>query len=162
MEIRRASDGDLSALVAVLGQRHFFADCLARQRGGHGVLLVAWFDGRPVGDVLLSWEPADEPEVRRRLPGVPQLGHLEVLGPFRRRGIGTALIRAGEDTARRLGHERLVLGVGVDNAAARRLYERLGYVDWGHGTVVGTWQEHDHDGPPVTLSETLDTLVKRL
>jgi predicted N-acetyltransferase YhbS len=100
MEIRRASDGDLSALVAVLGQRHFFADCLARQRSGHGVLLVAWFDGRPVGDVFLSWEPADEPEVRRRLPGVPQLGHLEVLGPFRRRGIGTALIRAGEDTAR--------------------------------------------------------------
>jgi RimJ/RimL family protein N-acetyltransferase len=93
---------------------------------------------------------------------VPELGHLEVLGPFRRRGIGTALIRAGEDTPRRLGHERLALGVGVDNAAARRLYERLGYVDWGHGTVVGTWQERDHDGPPVTLSETLDTLVKCL
>jgi GNAT superfamily N-acetyltransferase len=162
MEIRRAVDTDLAALVAVLGQRHFFTDCLARQRGGGGVLLVAWLDGRPVGDVFLSWEPADEPEVRRRLPGVPRLGHLEVLGPFQRRGIGTALIRAGEDAARQLGHDRLALGVGVGNPGARRLYERLGYVDWGHGTVVGTWQERDHDGPPVTQSETLDTLVKRL
>jgi hypothetical protein len=71
MEIRWASDGDLGALVAALGQRHVFADCLARQRGG-GVLLVAC------------------------------------------------------------------------------------------GTVVGTWQERDHDGPPVTVSEILDTLVRRL
>jgi GNAT superfamily N-acetyltransferase len=133
MEIRRAADAELAALVAVLEQRHFFTDCLARQRDGGGVLLVAWLDGRPVGDVFLSWEPADEPEVRRRLPGVPRLGHLEVLGPFQRRGIGTALIRAGEDAARRLGHDRLALGVGVGNSCARRLYERLGYVDWGHG-----------------------------
>jgi GNAT superfamily N-acetyltransferase len=162
MEIRRASDADLGALVAVLGQPHFFADCLARQRGEGGVLLVAWLDGRPAGDVLLTWEPADEPEVRRWLPGVPRLVHLEVLGPLQRRGLGTALIRAGEDLARRLGHERLALGVGVDNPDARRLYERLGYVDWGHGTVVATWQERDHEGTPVTCSETLDTLVRRL
>jgi hypothetical protein len=51
---------------------------------------------------------------------------------------------------------------GVGNHDARRLYKRLGYVDWGHGTVVGTWQELDHDGTPVTMSETLDTLVKGL
>jgi GNAT superfamily N-acetyltransferase len=162
MEIRRASDADLAALVAVLGQRRFFSDCLAKQRSGDGVLLVAWLDDRPVGDVFLACEPADEPEVRRRLPGVPQLGHLEVLGLFQRRGVGTALIRAGEDAARQLGHERLALGVGLDNPDARRRYERLSYVDWGHGTVVGTWQERDHNGPPVTLWETLDTLVKRL
>lgn len=162
MEIRRAADADLGALVAALGQRHFFADRLARQQGGAGVLLVAWLEGRPVGDVVLTWEPADEPEVRRWLRGVPRLVHLEVLGPLRRRGIGTALIRAGEDLARWLGHEQLALGVGVDNPDARRLYERLGYADWGHGTVVGTWQEHDHNGRPVTCSETLDTLVRRL
>jgi len=107
-------------------------------------------------------EPAAEPEVRRWLPGVPRLDHLEVLGPFTRRGIGTALIRAAEDTARRLGHERMALGVGVDNRDARRLYERLGYVDWGHGSVVGTWVEYDDDGPPVTLSEVCDVLIKRL
>jgi GNAT superfamily N-acetyltransferase len=161
-EIRPGSAADLAALVAVLGQRHFFTDHLARQRDGGGVLLVAWLDGRPVGDVFLACGPAEEPEVRRRLLGVPRLIHLEVLGPFQRRGIGTALVHAGEDTARRLGHQRIALGVGLDNPNARRLYERLGYADWGHGTVVGTWVERDHDGPPVTLSEVCDMLVKRL
>jgi hypothetical protein len=52
--------------------------------------------------------------------------------------------------------------VGVDNPGARRLYERLGYVDWDHGTIVGTWVERDHGGPPITLSETCNVLVKRL
>ena len=93
---------------------------------------------------------------------MPELGHLEVVGPLWGRGIGTALIRAAEATARRFGHNRLLLGVGVDNPGARRLYERLGYVDWGHGTIVGTWLERDHDGRPVTLSETCHVLVKRL
>jgi GNAT superfamily N-acetyltransferase len=162
VEIRPGSDAELPGLVAVLGERHWFTDRLARQQQGGGVLLVAWLDGRPVGEVFLECDPATEPEVRRWLPGVPRLDHLEVLGPFTRRGIGTALIRAGEDTARRLGHQQLALGVGLDNRDARRLYERLGYVDWGHGTVVGTWVEYADDGPPVTLSEVYDLLVKRL
>jgi GNAT superfamily N-acetyltransferase len=152
-EVRPASDTDLATLVAALGERHWFTDRLARQRRGGGVLLVAWLDGQPVGDVYLDCEPAEEPEVRRHLPGVPRLGHLEVPGPFQGRGIGTALVRAAEDTARRLGHERIALGVGLDNPKARRLYARLGYADWGQGTVVGTWVEYPDDGPPVTLSE---------
>jgi hypothetical protein len=50
--------------------------------------------------------------------------------------------------------------VGVDNSDARRLYERLGYVDWGHGTIVGSWVDRDHDGPPVIEFETWNVLVK--
>jgi GNAT superfamily N-acetyltransferase len=161
LEIRPAFDDDLATLVAKLGERHWFTDRLAWQQRGGGVLLVAWLEGHPVGEVFLDCEPAKEPEVRRHLPGVPQLDHLEVPGPFQGRGIGTALIRAAEATARQLGHERIALGVGLDNAKARRLYERLGYGDWGHGTVVGTWVEYPDDGAPVTLSEVCDMLVKR-
>ena len=81
MEIRPAAAGDLEPLVAVFGaERRFFADCLATQEAGGGVLLVAWVDGRPVGDVFLSLGPADEPEVRRHLPGVPTLVHLRSWG----------------------------------------------------------------------------------
>jgi GNAT superfamily N-acetyltransferase len=112
VEIRPASHADLAALVAVLGQRHFFTDHLARQQRGDGLLLVAWLDGDPVGDGYLACEPAEEPEVRRYLPGAPRLEHLEVLGPFQGRGIGTALIRAAEEAARRLGHQRVALAVG--------------------------------------------------
>jgi GNAT superfamily N-acetyltransferase len=162
MEIRPANDAELPALVAVLGQRRFFSEQLARQGAGGGALLVAWVDGRPVGDVYLDRDPATEPAIRRYLPGVPILVHLEVLGPFQRRGIGTALIHAAEDTARRFGHQQLAIGVGVDNHGARRLYERLGYTDWGHGTTVTSWQEHDPTGAPVTISETIAMLVRRL
>ena len=161
VEIRPGSAADLEALVAVLGQRHYFTGHLAQQHGD-GVLLVAWLDGCPVGDGYLARTAAEEPELRRHLPGVPRLDHLEVVEPLWRRGIGTALIRSAEDTARQLGHERLALAVGVDNPCAQRLYERLGFADWGHGTIVGTWVEHDHDGPPVTQSETCNVLVKRL
>lgn len=162
LEIRPASGDDLEALVAALGQRRFFSDRLARQRVGGGTLLVAWLDGRLVGDVFLDRDPASEPAVHRRLPGVPTLIHLEVLEPFQRRGVGTALIHAGEDTARQLGHDRLAMGVGVDNHDARRLYERLGYGDWGHGTVETSWQEHDQAGRPTTVSETIHMLVRDL
>lgn len=162
LEIRPGSGTDLPALVLVLGQRRWFAERLARQCAGGGVLLLAWLDGRPVGDVYLDLEAAPHPAVRRHLPGVPTLVHLEVLGPYQRCGIGTALIRAGEATARRLGHDRLAMGVGVDNHDAHRLYIRLGYADWGHGTVDTSWQEHDQSGPPVTVSETIHLLVKSL
>jgi RimJ/RimL family protein N-acetyltransferase len=54
------------------------------------------------------------------------------------------------------------LGVGVDNPGARRLYERLGYADWGHGIIVETWVERDRDGPPVRVSERLHVLVRAL
>jgi hypothetical protein len=50
----------------------------------------------------------------------------------------------------------------VDNPGARRLYERLGYADWGNGTIVETWVERDRDGPPVRVSERLHVLVKAL
>jgi GNAT superfamily N-acetyltransferase len=162
LEIREGTDADLPALVSVLGQRRWFSDRLTGQQAGGGVLLLAWLEGRPVGDVYLHLEPASEPEVRRHLPGVPLLIHLEVLGPFQRRGIGTALIHAGEGAARRLGHRQLAMGVGLDNHDAHRLYERLGYTDWGHGTVETSWEEHDHTGRPVTVSETIHMLVRNL
>jgi GNAT superfamily N-acetyltransferase len=162
LQIRPGADAELPALVEALGERPFFVDRLARQHQERGVLLVAWLGDRPVGDVFLWRELADVPKVRRYLPGVPQLDHLEVMGPLQRRGIGTALIQAGEDTARRLGDERLALGVGLANIDARRLYERLGYVDWGHGPAVGTWRAVGDDGTAVAVSQLIDIPVKHL
>src|ERR671921_290722 len=89
-------------------------------------------------------------------------GDLEVAGRRQRRGIGTALVRGGEDTARRFGRDLIALGVGLDNPGARRLYERLGYTDWGHGPTVASWQEQRPGRAPVTVTQTIDMLVKRL
>jgi len=48
------------------------------------------------------------------------------------------------------------------NIDARRLYERLGYVDWGYGPVVGTWRAVGDDGTAVAVSQLINMLVKRL
>ena len=41
VEIRPGSTDDLTVLVAVLGERHWFTDRLTRQQRGGGVVLVA-------------------------------------------------------------------------------------------------------------------------
>ncbi len=158
LDVRPALDADLPALVDTLGQERFFTGYLDRQRTGAGTLLVAWLDGRPVGDVYLRCEPADEPEIREHLAGVPLLVHHEVHPEHQRRGIGTALIEAAERLAAERGLTRTALAVGVDNPDAVRLYRRLRYVDWRRGTVDVSWEEPGHG--MVTL--ICEVLVKPL
>src|SRR2546423_10342489 len=122
VDVRVASWADLAPLMAALGQERYFADRLARQDSGRGMLLVALLDGRPVGDVYLWLEPAEEADVRRYLPGVPLLGHLEVLPELRGRGIGTEVMRVAEERLRRLGHQRGGLGVGMGKHPAAPPY----------------------------------------
>ncbi len=69
--------------------------------------------------------------------------------PWRRdpgHGIGTALILASEQEARRREVTVLGLAVELQNHGARRLYERLGYVRWEHGLVIDQWAETDDQG----------------
>ena len=159
LAVRRATDGDLAAIVAAMGQRPFFADRLDRQRRGLGTLFVAWLGDRPVGDVYLTFEPADEPELHENAPGSPVINHLEVASPWQRRGIGSALLDAAERKAYEEGHSFVCLGVGVANPA-RAMYDRRGYDDWGHGFVEFAWDEPRPDGTPVTVRETCHVLMK--
>jgi RimJ/RimL family protein N-acetyltransferase len=83
--------------------------------------LVAVFEERVVGwcDVL----PVDRPT--RAHCGV--LG-IALLPQFRGRGIGSALLRATIDEARRAGMTRIELSYRSGNPAAGALYERFGFV----------------------------------
>ncbi|MEV0719805.1 GNAT family N-acetyltransferase [Asanoa sp. NPDC050611] len=157
-----ASPDQLDDLAALLGQRQFFASKLAAQARALGVLLVGRLDGAAVGNVWVSFSPAPEAEVNEFLPGVPMLVHLEVLSVFRNRGLGTSLIRAAEDLVRARGHARISLGVGIDNPGARRLYERLGYAEWAHGTIATGYHWVGGDGVPRWFPETITMLVKSL
>ena len=158
-EIRRARDVELPDLVAAFGQEWVFADYLDRQRRGVGDLLVAWAEGRPVGDVYLWREPAYELEVREKQPGTPVITHLEVAPAWQRRGVGSALMEAVERLAFEHGHGLVCLGVGVANPA-RALYDRRGYDDWGHGTVKFSWAVPLPDSSSITEEETCHVLVK--
>jgi GNAT superfamily N-acetyltransferase len=157
-----ATVDQLFDLVDSLGQREYFSDRLERQARGEGVLLVAWLDDQPVGDVYLWRSPVDEPEIREQLPGVPELNHLEVHPDYRSRGIGTQIIAHAEATAAQLGHQRIGICVGVDNPRAHELYIRLGYTDWGHGTVDSTYASYTPDGTVRRFQETIHVLTKTL
>lgn len=162
LTVHPATPADLPALVRELGQQRYFADRLRRQRHGHGLLLVAWLGAAPVGDVYLRFEPADEPELRERMPGVPLLQHLEVPAGLRNRRIGSRLIRAAERVLRERGHSRLALGVALDNHDAARLYRRHGYREWPHPPIPTSSEEVRPDGSTYRRRELCQILVKNL
>ena len=55
------------------------------------------------------------------------LAELYVAPPARRRGLGRALMRAAIELARSRGADRMDLGTGEQDVAARALYESLGF-----------------------------------
>lgn len=100
---------------------------------GARVVLVAEVDGEPVGYCTLRWA-AHYPPFREA--GIPEIVDLNVLPPFRRRGIATALIDALE--ARAAERSNVVgLGVGLyaDYGPAQQLYVARGYRPDGRGVV---------------------------
>jgi ribosomal protein S18 acetylase RimI-like enzyme len=88
------------------------------------VTLVAERDGRPVGFLLLLDDLPDE------VTSTPQafIAYMAVERELRGRGIGKALLEAAESEAKRRGLPYISLMVTEENAAARQLYERGGYV----------------------------------
>ncbi|MDP9406453.1 MAG: GNAT family N-acetyltransferase, partial [Actinomycetota bacterium] len=58
---------------------------------------------------------------------VTLLDELYVVPGLRSQGLGTALLRAAEETTRQRGGELLEINVDGDDVDARRFYERHGY-----------------------------------
>jgi GNAT superfamily N-acetyltransferase len=136
MEILRQAD------IAPLDLRHH-EERWAWQQGHEAVYLLAWRGSQVVGRGTLL--------LRSRYPGVrsvfPELAEMNALEARPQgQGIGTALILAGEQEARKRSVPIAGLAVEVRNAGARRLYERLGYAIWAHGLVVDRWTQRGHDG----------------
>ena len=106
------------------------------QEQGEGVYLIAWHDHTPIGHFLLHWSGPEDTRVRKYLD-VSKTAYLEAgatHGAYQRRGVAMALIREAERLAKEHGCTQIGLEVGnIDNPEAKRLYERLGYVDWGQG-----------------------------
>jgi GNAT superfamily N-acetyltransferase len=114
-----------------------------------GEWLVAWDGARPVGHAHVDWR-SDPPEVQ----------NLFVADSHRRRGVATSLSAAVEDLARSRGHARVALDVDVENAAARALYEKLGYR--AHGAPRRERGSILLRGRPFSFDVVLIDLVKDL
>jgi ribosomal protein S18 acetylase RimI-like enzyme len=88
------------------------------------VTLIAESDGERVGFLLLLLTLPDE------VTGEDQsfIAYMAVDRDLRGRGIGAALLAAAEDEARTRGAPYMALMVTEENAPARALYERAGYL----------------------------------
>jgi ribosomal-protein-alanine N-acetyltransferase len=142
-----AGAGSLDLLAALHGASFAEAwdrDSLARLLAAPGArALIAW-DGeagaaRALGLALL-WVAHDEGE----------LLSLAVVPSARRCGAGTILLRASLAQAAALGARYLFLEVALDNTAARRLYEGVGFVEVG--------RRPSHDRPAADAAATALTL----
>jgi ribosomal protein S18 acetylase RimI-like enzyme len=125
--IRRATPGDLDALVA-LERRAFTTDHLSRRQYRHHIgsdsarVLAAVDASGLLGKAVVFF---------RRNSDAARLYSIAVGHEARGRGLGEALLAAAERAARANGCRRLRLEVRQDNAGAIRLYERLGYRCFG-------------------------------
>lgn len=88
-------------------------------------VLGAFLEGAMVGMLGVLREAHEKARHKALVWGV------YVAPEARRRGVGRALFEAAIERARDVGIERLNLAVKVDNAAARGLYQSMGFVSWG-------------------------------
>jgi GNAT superfamily N-acetyltransferase len=137
-QIRPARLEDIPALITLMAEfygesnyhlpeanaRAAFATLLADPRLG-GVW-IAWVDDEPVGHAVLTVGFSMEFGGMRGF-----VDDLFVRRPARGRGVATALLDAVMRECDTRGVRALLVEVGPDNAAARRLYERAGLVDSG-------------------------------
>lgn len=187
VDIRPLAESDLSALTSELGRSHahYFRRRMPLQHANQGIIPVALHKGRAVGAALVLWdEPAEERQLRKRLPGVPFLYHVHVKPDLRCSGVGTQLLAWVHEELRSRGHHTVALGVDVKNKNARRLYERLGYDlwngdRWGKGEsqyevmvldlnrndrteFLGTAAGRYEVEPPVMTPQVLNTVINEV
>ena len=125
--IRAAQSSDIQSL-ARLEAEAFATDRLSRARlralaqSPSASMLVAEHRAELLGYVLV---------LMRRNSRAARLYSLAVAPASLGRGVGSALLRAAEDSARARGADELRLEVRDDNAAAQRLYAARGYAQLG-------------------------------
>jgi ribosomal protein S18 acetylase RimI-like enzyme len=138
----RAATGDDRGFIEDLGERTVM-DSVSAMRRPHPpevirnfdrllsivnrrdhVALIAIADEVPVGFLLMLDSLPDE------VTGEDQgfIAYMAVERALRRDGIGAALLARAEDEARERGLPYMALMVTEENAAARALYERAGYL----------------------------------
>jgi ribosomal protein S18 acetylase RimI-like enzyme len=94
-----------------------------------GGLLVAIEDARPVGTIVAAWDGWRG-----------QMYRLAVHPSARRRGLGTALVRAAEDRLTELGARRVAAVVVDDETVALAFWDAMGYERAPHARFTRTLQ----------------------
>lgn len=133
---RRFRPADAGALYALAppGDGPLVARAIARAQSGEQAILVAEADGALIGQIWIDL-------VRRREEEVAVAYAFRVARPFRRRGIGSALLVAAERLAAALGFRRLEVGVTGESARLFRMYQTRGYRRVGRRVDCERWRD---------------------
>jgi len=111
-----------------------FERYLAEQENETRVTRFAFVNGVFAGYLNVVWQSAYPPFAAAN---IPEITDFNVLPPFRRQGIGTALM---EEAERIIATRSQVAGIGVGMdegyGNAQRLYVRRGYVPDGRGLMT--------------------------
>ena len=152
VSIRQCTAGDLPALgLHEPPNSRIAAGFLDRQTAGDVIYATAWTGEAPHGGAVLDF----------RAGPVPELKNLFVYPGSRRAGIGRALCLWLEEQARLAGHSGIILGVESGNAAARNLYEDLGYRTTGDVSTY-SYEYLDTAGNRTVATETAEMYRKPL
>lgn len=138
--------------------RDIFQRTYEEQLRGRRLMLVADVNDFPVGQVFVQFDSAEArfADGRQRA----YLYSLRVLEPFQRQGLGTLLIRAGEEAMLARSYSWSSIAVAKDNPGARRLYERLGYRVFDDDP--GSWSYMDPAGRQHRVNEPAWVMHKQL
>jgi GNAT superfamily N-acetyltransferase len=145
LQVRRCTAEDIAMLRKVHAERlHHHEEQFAAQDLGWCDYLLALDDrGRIVGHTVVRMYSKYE-RVLDSLGRFPEVNGLAAYPTGQ--GTGSALLEASLDVAEQRGASIIGLAVDLSNVDARRLYERHGFVDWGHGEVVDDWEELADEG----------------
>lgn len=162
VQIRLVSESDLPALEWGGEYAHFrrlYSEIYHSTMQGKALMWVADLPEQGiVGQVFvqLSSSRAELADGSRRA----YIYGFRIQSPFRGQGLGTRLLRVIELDLCRRGFRWATLNVGIDNPAARRLYERCGY------NVIasepGNWSYRDPEGKRHEVHEPAWRMEKRL
>ena len=157
ISIRAVQERDLRLLEWQGGEdlRSFYDELWRNHQSGDVNVLVADFNQFPIGLSVIHWPG------KPTHPGVPDVQSLRVHPIFRGLKIGSHLLSTCETQVSARGFDRIGLSVGIENVAAKRLYERHGYRAVGE-PYSDVWFYTDARGHAVRVEENVLDLVKDL
>ncbi len=122
---------------------------------GEAIVLIADFNGFPIGQTAIYWEgkPAH--------PRIPDLQSLRVHPMFHGQGIGTHLLNAGAQVVKERGFHQIGLSVNPENLRAHHLYARCGYRVMTE-PYEASWQYTNAVGQIVVVTEIILDMVKEV
>ncbi|MGH6916683.1 MAG: GNAT family N-acetyltransferase [Geminicoccaceae bacterium] len=111
-------------------EQHYLADLRRRLTEDHGIFLVAEADGEVVGVLAGYVQEAGDRLVDAAFDRSAYISDLFVHDAWRRKGVGSALVRAFEQTMRANGLQWLSVCVKSRNTTAHQAYRAYGFEDY--------------------------------